>query len=42
MSGSPAVELEIGHRTVRITNPERVYFPARSETKIDLIRYYLS
>lgn len=42
MSGSPAVELEIGHRTVRITNPDRVYFPARGETKIDLARYYLS
>jgi DNA ligase D len=42
LNGSPAVELEIGHRTVRITNPDRVYFPARGETKIDLLRYYLS
>ncbi len=42
MSSAPALELEIGHRTVRITNPDRVYFPARSETKIDLVRYYLS
>jgi DNA ligase D len=42
LSGSPAVELEIGHRTVRITNPDRIYFPARGETKIDLVRYYLS
>jgi DNA ligase D len=40
--GSPAVELEVGRRTVRITNPERVYFPARGETKIDLARYYLA
>ncbi|MFN2479445.1 MAG: ATP-dependent DNA ligase, partial [Pseudonocardiaceae bacterium] len=40
--GSPAVELEVGQRTVRITNPERVYFPARGETKIDLVRYYLA
>ena len=40
--GSPAVELEVGRRTVRITNPERVYFPARGETKIDLVRYYLA
>ncbi|MGH4012628.1 MAG: non-homologous end-joining DNA ligase [Pseudonocardiaceae bacterium] len=39
---SPAVELEVGHRTVRITNPDRVYFPARGETKLDLARYYLS
>jgi DNA ligase D len=42
LNGSPAVELEIGNRTVRITNPDRVYFPARGETKIDLVRYYLS
>jgi DNA ligase D len=42
LSDSSAVELEIGHRTVRITNPDRVYFPARGETKIDLVRYYLS
>ncbi len=40
--GPPAVELEVGDRTVRITNPDRVYFPARGETKLDLARYYLS
>jgi DNA ligase D len=39
---STAVELEVGDRTVRITNPDRVYFPARGETKLDLARYYLS
>jgi DNA ligase D len=37
-----AVELQVGTRTVRITNPDRVYFPARGETKLDLARYYLS
>ena len=37
-----AVELEVGNRTVRISNPDRVYFPARGETKLDLVRYYLS
>ena len=36
------VELEVGHRTVRITNPDRVYFPARGETKLDLAHYYLA
>lgn len=36
------VELEVGDRTVRISNPDRVYFPARGETKLDLARYYLS
>jgi DNA ligase D len=37
-----AVELEAGEHTVRITNPGRVYFSARGETKLDLARYYLS
>jgi DNA ligase D len=37
-----AVELEVGSRTVRISNPDRVYFPARGETKLDLARYYIS
>jgi DNA ligase D len=40
-AGSP-VELEVGDRTVRISSPERVYFPARGETKLDLAKYYLS
>jgi DNA ligase D len=37
-----ALELPAGERTVRITNPDRVYFSARGETKLDLARYYLS
>src|SRR5215471_4807165 len=36
------VEVEVGNRSVRISNPGRVYFPARGETKLDLVRYYLS
>ncbi|MGI8630886.1 MAG: non-homologous end-joining DNA ligase [Solirubrobacteraceae bacterium] len=39
---SEAVELEVAGRTVRISNPDRVYFSARGETKLDLARYYLS
>src|SRR5258706_13739231 len=35
------VDVEVGERTVRITNPDRVYFPARGETKLDLVRYYM-
>jgi DNA ligase D len=41
-SKSDAIELEVGERTVRISNPDRVYFSARGETKQDLARYYLS
>src|SRR5207344_3158598 len=43
MAGSvPAAELEVGDRTVRISNPDRVYFAARGETKMDLANYYIS
>jgi DNA ligase D len=42
MPSTPAAELEVGDRTVRITNPDRVYFPARGETKLDLAKYYLA
>jgi DNA ligase D len=37
-----AVELDVDGRTVRITSPDRVYFSARGETKLDLARYYMS
>ncbi len=36
------MELTVGERTVRISNPDRVYFSARGETKLDLARYYVS
>jgi len=43
---SPSTEVEIdgpfGTRTVTVTNPDRVYFSERGETKLDLVRYYLS
>lgn len=39
---SPAVEIEVDNRVVKVTNPDRVYFPARGETKLDLVDYYLS
>ncbi|MFC5949494.1 non-homologous end-joining DNA ligase [Pseudonocardia lutea] len=37
-----AVELEVGDRTVRLSSPDRVYFAARGETKLDLARYYMA
>src|ERR1700752_4448936 len=37
-----AVELDVDGRTVRISSPDRVYFSARGETKLDLAYYYLS
>ena len=38
---SSAVELEVDGRTVRISSPDRVYFSARGETKLDLAKYYV-
>ncbi|MCT2585409.1 non-homologous end-joining DNA ligase [Actinophytocola gossypii] len=34
--------LEVAGRAVRITNPGKVFFPERGETKLDLARYYLA
>ncbi|MEV6631117.1 non-homologous end-joining DNA ligase [Actinoplanes sp. NPDC051470] len=39
---SPQVEIEAGNHTVRVTNPDRVYFPELGLTKLDLVQYYLS
>ena len=36
------VHLDVRGRDVRISSPDRVYFPARGETKLDLAHYYLS
>jgi DNA ligase D len=41
-SKSPAVEIEVDDKVVRVSNPDRVYFPARGETKLDLVEYYLA
>ena len=35
------IELEVEDRVVKISNPGRVYFSARGETKLDLARYYI-
>ncbi|MEV6604542.1 non-homologous end-joining DNA ligase [Kutzneria sp. NPDC051319] len=37
-----AVELDVDGLPVRISNPDRVYFAARGETKLDLANYYLA
>ena len=39
---SPAVEIPVGDRVVRVTNPDRVYFPETGWTKHDLVDYYLA
>ncbi|RLK59394.1 non-homologous end-joining DNA ligase [Actinokineospora cianjurensis] len=42
MADAPAVEIEVGDHTVRVSNPDRVYFPAIGASKLDLVNYYLS
>jgi DNA ligase D len=39
---SPFVELEIGTHLVRVSNPDKIYFPGSGHTKLDLVQYYLS
>jgi DNA ligase D len=39
---APAIELQVGEHTVRVSNPDRVYFPATGATKLDLANYYLA
>lgn len=37
---SSAVEIEADGRNLTITNPDKVYFSKRGETKLDLVHYY--
>jgi DNA primase len=39
--GTP-VELAVGDRAVRISSPDRVVFPERGFTKLDVARYYVA
>jgi DNA ligase D len=39
---SPFVEVPVEDRVVKITNPDRVYFPALGTTKLDIANYYMS
>ena len=37
-----AMEVEVGGRTVRVSNPDKVYFPEPGYTKLDMVTYYLT
>src|SRR3954451_2390327 len=41
-SKAPATLVEVGDHDVRISNPDRVYFPELGATKLDLVEYYRS
>jgi len=37
-----AVELSVGDKQVRLSNPGKIYFPERGFTKLDIAQYYMS
>lgn len=39
---SDSVEISVGGRLVTITNPDKVFFTTRNNTKLDLVQYYLA
>lgn len=39
---APAEEFEVAGQTVRLSNPDRVYYPERGFTKRDVFEYYLA
>ena len=39
---TPSVDVEVDGHTVNVSNPDKVFFSARGETKLDLVRYYVA
>jgi DNA ligase D-like protein (predicted polymerase) len=39
---TPSITVEAGGREVTVTNPDKVFFPAKGYTKLDVVRYYLA
>ena len=39
---SPPARIEVTGRTLEISHPDKVFFSARGETKLDLVNYYLA
>jgi DNA ligase D-like protein (predicted polymerase) len=37
-----SIEVEVDGRTVTVTNPSKVFFSTRGETKLDLVNYYVA
>ena len=41
MAGGPvAVSVDVDGHAVKVSNPDKIFFSARGETKLDLVRYY--
>jgi bifunctional non-homologous end joining protein LigD len=41
MSPTKAEVLEVQGREIRVTNPDKIYFPSRGITKLDVVRYHV-
>lgn len=39
---APAVELDVAGRTVRVTSPDRMVFPERGLTKLDVVQHFVT
>jgi DNA ligase D-like protein (predicted polymerase) len=39
---SPFIEIPVGDRLVKVTNPDKVYFPQRGYTKRQLVEYFIA
>lgn len=42
MTASPFTMVQVGDQEVKITNPDKVFFSKRGDTKLDLVHYYLA
>ena len=42
MASDPTVQIDVAGRSVEVSNPDKVFFSERGESKLDLIGYYLA
>jgi DNA ligase D len=42
VAASPSVSVEVAGQTVRVSNPDKIYFAERGFTKLDVVNYYLN
>jgi DNA ligase D len=42
MAATTATEVEVAGRSVRVSSPDKIYFPERGFTKLDVVNYYLA
>jgi DNA ligase D len=42
MAGTKAIELEVAGHAVRVSNPDKLYFPEKGFTKLEVVNYYLA